>query len=146
MAVQKKIMTVGVGSLVFGESDSGLDCSAEVTSVKLTPSAKSGDTLVFLNGDTGQSTTEYTYKLTADVVQNLSIKGVVGYLHKNKGQIVKVTFIPNTGDGAKFVGNVRLDPPEVGGDVGKADLTKIELDFVGEPVFTPATKVNGLVP
>lgn len=146
MPVQNKIMTVGVGSLIFGESDSGLDASAEVTSIKLTPSAKSGDTLVFLNGDTGQSTTEYTYKLSADVVQNLSLKGIVGYMHKNKGQIVKVVFVPNTADGAKFEGNVRLDPPEVGGDVGKADLTKIELEFIGTPTFTPAAKVNGLAP
>ena len=73
------------------------------------------------------------------------MKGLVGYLTANEGKFAKIQFIPNKIDGAKFEGTVRLDGPDVGGDVGEADTTKVELEFI-DYTFTPATKVNGLEP
>lgn len=144
MAVQKKAMTVGDGKLYFGESSSGLDFSAEVLEAKIVPSAKAGNTIKLLSGDYMAEPTEYTYKLSASVIQNLTLQGVVGYLMKNAGSIEKITFIPSNLDGAKFVGNVRLDPTEMGGKVGSTEPVKLELDFIGDPVFTAATKAGGL--
>ena len=146
MAVNSKVMTMGPGKIVLGQSTQGLNFSAEVSEAKITPSVKAGSEITFLSGDVAAEATTYSFKLKLTVVQNLSIKGIVGYLWSKKGTTEPIEFVPNTVDGAKFEGHVRLDPPEVGGKVGEVGTTSIELDFIGSPTFTAATKVNGLAP
>lgn len=146
MAIQNKIGVTGPGTLVIGETASGLDIAPQVTNCILNSSVKAGKTLNFLDGGVGQSQPVYSYKLTATVIQNLTLKGAVGYLYTHQGETAKITFVPNKIDGAKFEGTVRLDPPDVGGDAGEGDTTKLTLEFVSKPTFTPATKVNGMEP
>ncbi|WJZ03474.1 hypothetical protein [Corynebacterium freiburgense] len=146
MPVNTKIATTGPGKIVLGQSTAGLNFSAEVSAATIAPSVKAGSEIQLLSGDVAAEATTYSYKLKLTCVQNLTVKGIVGYLWSKKGTTEKIEFIPNTTDGGKFEGTVRLDPPEVGGKVGEAGTTNIELDFIGEPTFTPATKVNGITP
>ena len=80
MAIQNKIGVTGPGTLVIGETASGLDIAPQVTNCILNSSVKAGKTLNFLDGGVGQSHPVYSYKLTATVIQNLTLKGAVGYL------------------------------------------------------------------
>lgn len=145
MPVQEKVAVTGPGTLIIGESASGLDFASQVSNCIVNSSVKAGKNLNMLDGSVAQGKPVYTRKLTAVAVQNLTLKGLVGYLTANEGKFAKIQFIPNKIDGAKFEGTVRLDGPDVGGDVGEADTTKVELEFI-DYTFTPATKVNGLEP
>ncbi|HAT6525547.1 TPA: hypothetical protein ACGIZG_001597 [Corynebacterium striatum] len=153
MAVNQKIMTVGAGTIkladaaIKGDSSAGLlDFSGEVSEVTIEPSVKEGDSRQMLNGDTVDSGTKYEYTLKATVEQNLTAKGIAGYSIINAGKIKYIEFVPNTLDGAKFTGQVRIDPTSIGGEAGQANTSDLELKFIDAPSFTPATKVNGLAP
>lgn len=145
MTVNKKIMTVGPGSVKLG-TGGVFDFTAEVSSAEAIPSTSAGTTIPLLSGGTATEGATTSWKVKFEVVQNLTVKGVVGYLLQNQGQVQQIEFTPNTVDGAKFVGQVRLDPPRIGGAVGKASTTTVELDVIGDLAFTPATKAGGLTP
>lgn len=140
MGTHSKFMTVGAGTLTLGQSS--LSPEAEITSATVTTSVKDGDRLDFLSGDSSETPATYSHSVKIKAVQNLTAKGFVGYLYANKGKHEKLVYTPNTADGAKFEGTVRLDPPDAGGDVGTASQVDIELKFL-DFTFTPATKVNG---
>lgn len=144
-----KALTTGPGKLTLktgSERSVAVDYAAQVTSAEIDVSAKTGDKIELLDGSTVADATTYEYKLKAEILQNLSAKGIAGYAHEHPGEIIECEFVPNNADGAKFVGNVRIDPPKVGGKVGKSETTTIDWDFIGKPKFTAATKVGGEAP
>ena len=146
MTVNNKITRIGVGTFTLDLQSSPLDFAGQVTAGTIKPSVKSDDPIKFLNGDTTSGNTEYTYKIEMTTVHNLTSKGLMGFLWENRGKSAKLTYVPNSDDGFKIVCDVRLDPPETGGEVGSKDLVNVSFDVLGEPQITLAIKAGGLAP
>ncbi|MFS0069634.1 hypothetical protein ACL1G7_13200 [Corynebacterium striatum] len=146
MPVNNKVLVLSNAHLSCYASGAPV-LSQQLTSLKLIPSVSEGDTFTFINGDVGEATPTYTWKLEADVIQNLTSSGVVGWMWQNVGKVHNwMLRASSTGDDyGMFRFSARIDPPTVGGAVGKADTTSISLT-VFNLKFTPGQKANPLLP
>lgn len=144
MAENNKFTQVGVGKLTLTLASSPLDFSNQITAATIKPSVSEGEKLRFLSGDVSGGVTSYEYSVDVSFPQNLTDTGLAGFLWKNRGKTAKLSYTPNTADGFKFDINVRLDPPETGGDVGDASVQNHTFKGIGEPEVTNASKAGGL--
>ena len=131
MTVQAQ--TLGPGTFTIGSVGSPLDLTAQVTSIKVTPSADAEDSIVTLSGETLAGERTYSWTLGGTLVQDLTDAGMFDYTWTNKGTQVPFTFTPSTAAGRSVTGTVIVDPLELGGDVKKKNTTDFEWVIVGDP-------------
>lgn len=127
---------LGPGLLTIGELGSTLDLSAQLTAVSVTWENSEDEPLHVLSGEALPGDDNFTATLAGTVVQDLTEDGVIDWTWKNKGTVVPVTFTPSSG-AAQVVGNVKVNPIDLGGDVNVRNTSDISWPFIGEPVYTP---------
>ena len=133
----RPIRALGPGSLIFGATGSEHNISAQVTAAKITWDVDAEDSMPVLSGGVIAGERNYTAKLEITAAPDLAADGLVDWSWTHKGTEQPVVFIPNAATAAEFAGTVLIDPIEYGGDVKKRNTSDWELEFVGEPVFTP---------
>jgi hypothetical protein len=117
MTISSYKLTNGV--LLLGTAP--LDVSAQVTSIKLTPSetVETTDAIPVLSGDEipEEEEADYTYVLEGTFLQDLAVAGIIEYSWNNKGQWRDFVFVPNNTVDRGVQGQVRITPLAVGGDI-----------------------------
>lgn len=127
------VRKLGPGVLTVGEPGSPLDFSGGCTAVAIRWSVDNEDDTPVLSGTTVAGDRTYTAALEATVFQDdLTEGGLVDYSWANKGTQVPFTFTPYNG-GRSVVGELIVDPLDVGGDVAKKNTSDIAWACVGEP-------------
>ena len=138
MAIRRPPVTLGPGSLTFGEVGvDQLDISCQVTAAKVTFDSDKEDDLPTLCGSVITGEKNYTSKLEFSAAQDLESNGLIDWTWKNAGKEVPFSFIPKADEVATIAGRVVIDPVEFGGDVKKRNISEAEFDIVGLPTFTP---------
>lgn len=127
------VKKLGPGVLTVGAVGSPLDFAGRCTSVKIVPKVDTEDDVLTLDGTTEAGDRTYTATLEATCFQDdLTAGGLVDYSWAHKGEVHPATFTPYNG-GRSIVGEVVIDPLEIGGDVGKKNTSDIKWAFVGFP-------------
>jgi hypothetical protein len=127
---------LGPGTLTIGAVGTPLDWTAQVASCTVKWSKNQEDGVPVLSGETLSGDKNWTAKLAANLILDLSDDGLVEYTWANKGEEVGFTFVPDTAAGKAISGVVSIDPIDVGGDSGKTMRSDIEWDCVGAPELT----------
>lgn len=134
---------LGPGTLKFGTApdQSAFEMQLTVCAVEPTENVDEGDDLNLLDGSTlkGEDNVTYSYALTGTAVQDLLDTGFTAYCWDNRGLDVDVEFVPVTARTAKVVGQVRITPLKIGGDVKVRNTSDFSFAFTGDtdPDFTP---------
>lgn len=133
------ISKVGPGTLTIGEVGSEVDISCQILTASITSDASVDDPTEVLCGDTIGGDTTYADKLNVTMLSDyLDAAGLVRLSWgSGRGTEQPFTFVPSTGTGNPSVtGTVRLDPIELGGEVGARSEVSFTLDGIG--TFTVA--------
>jgi hypothetical protein len=130
-----KAQALGPGTFSIGEVGTALDLTAQVTSIKLTPSVNQDDPTPTLSGEDLPGDRVYSWTINGTLLQDLTEDGMFDYCLAHKGQSVPFTFVPSTAAGRSFSGVATVDPLEVGGDVKKKNTTDFEWSLVGDPTL-----------
>lgn len=129
---------LGPGTLKIGEVGTEVDISCAVSAAGLGTEKDQDDPVPLLCGDNAQSPAEYTGTLTGTVLLDLADPASIFFFsHTHKGEVVPVTFTPNTAAGTVVTGDVTIDPLEIAGDVKGNATADFEWAFVDFPVVTP---------
>lgn len=127
------VRKLGPGSLSVGETGSTIDMAARCRSAKIVWGVDTEDDVPLLDGSVSAGDRTYTATLEATLEQDdLTDGGVVDFSWANKGAQLPATFTPYSG-GKSIVGELIVDPLDVGGDVGKKNTSDIKWAFVGVP-------------
>lgn len=148
MAINSKYSKIGVGTLTLalaGASGQPTDFNSQVTKGVIKPSTKVDPAIQFLNGDSGPGNIEESYQVEVDFVQNLTNKGLAGFLWEHRGKAATLVYTPNTEDGFKFTANTVIVAPETGGEVGKTPVVSHTFECSGVTVAL-ASKAGGQNP
>lgn len=133
MAIQS--VKLGPGTLTFGAQDA----TSQVTNcrVEWSENVTAGDVTPVLSGEElrDDDQVSYTATLAGNVIQDILTAGFLAYTWANKGVEVAVDFVPNTVDGRKVTGTVRISPVNLGGDVKTRNKSDFSFAFVGDPVL-----------
>lgn len=127
--------TMGPGTFTIGEIATPLDLTAQVTSLRVTPSAEAEDSLPTLSGETLAGERSYSWTVSGTLIQDLTDAGMFDYTWTNAGDQVPFTFTPSTDAGRSVTGTLIVDPLELGGDVKKKNTTDFEWVVVGQPTL-----------
>ena len=127
--------TMGPGTFSIGSVGTPLDLTAQVTSLKVTPSAEAEDSVTTLSGETLAGERNYSWTVSGTLIQDLTEDGMFDYTWTNAGDQVPFTFTPSTAAGRSVTGTLIVDPLELGGDVKKKNTTDFEWAVVGQPVL-----------
>jgi hypothetical protein len=129
---------IGPGTLTIGEVGSEIDVSCQVLQATVTSDPSAEDSTEVLCGDTVGGDTSYSDKLNVTMLSDLAnSSGLVRSSWASRGTEVGFTFVPITGAGnPEVTGKVRLDPIELGGEVGTRSEVSFTLEGIG--LFTVA--------
>lgn len=132
---------LGAGTLKFGEVGDEEEFASQVTAVKLSPTINEDDDINVLSGETldGDETEEWT--LNGTFLQDYSgLTSLIVWCKENSGVTMPFTFTPTTTAGLTVIGEVKIRPVELGGDVKTRNTTDFEFKGVGDYVYsaTPA--------
>jgi hypothetical protein len=136
-----KATKLGPGVLTIGDIATGLDLSCQLSAAKVEWDKDKEDDTPVLCGETIAGGITYTAKLTGTVLLDLADQGMVDFTWTNKGLEYPFVFEPSTAEAKAVVGNLIVDPLDVGGDEVKKNMSvDFEWDIVGEPTWgaTPA--------
>jgi hypothetical protein len=127
------VRKMGNGQLIIGEVASPLDFSGRCTKASVTWKVDSTDDTEVLNGDVMAGDTEYSATLEVTIYQDdLRAGGLVDSSWDLKGTEAPFLFVPFEG-GRGIAGVLRIDPIDVGGDVGKKNTSELKWMCIGEP-------------
>lgn len=133
-----KYLTLGPGTLTFGDTGSALEIADYVKTVTVSPSVNSEDSVMVLSGRTLPGDRTYSYTLAFTSYQTLKKGGLIDWSYQNAGKEVKFEFKPrDKSSAATLKGTVIVDPITLGGDVGTKPTSDVEWAVVGAPIFTP---------
>ncbi len=141
-----KVFKLGPGTLKLGPTATALDISCQLTNAVLTPDKDTEDPVTVLCGDTIPGASTYQWKITGTALVDVSSGGMVEYTWANQNKVAAFEFVPNTEAGAKFTGEVVIDPLAVGGDSGKNMSQDFEWSLVGTPVPTFSDALSATYP
>jgi hypothetical protein len=133
MPVAAQVM--GPGTFTVGGVGTVIDLTAQVTSLKVTPSASAEDAIPTLSGETLAGERTYAWTVSGTLVQDLTADGMMDFTWSNAGEEHPFSFTPSTAAGRTITGVVVVDPLEVGGDVKKKNTVDFEWECVGTPVL-----------
>lgn len=128
-------LTVGPGTLVFGEVGSDAEFEAQVTSAIVEWSVDSEDDEYVLSGDVVAGDDTFTATISGSLFQDIKASGINTWSWTHKGEVVPFVFIPNTVVDRQVSGECKIVPLSVGGDVKKKAKSDFEFACVGEPAL-----------
>lgn len=129
------VRKLGPGTLTIGTVGEALDFSGQATSAAITWKVDSEDDTPTLDWSVLAGDRTYAATLEATVYQDdLLDGGLVRYSWDNKGAQVPFTYTPYT-TGVSIVGQLIVDPLDVGGDVKKRNTSDVKWACVGEPTL-----------
>jgi hypothetical protein len=127
-------MKMRQGTLTFG-AVGGVDASTLITKASTKWKAKADDPVEVLSGALVAGDTTYTCQLTFTAYQDdMTTGGLIAFSVAQRGTEQAFTFTPAAG-GVSIVGTVRVDPIDVGGDVGAKNTSDVTWDCIGEPTL-----------
>jgi hypothetical protein len=130
-------MKMRQGTLTFGATG-GVDASTLITKASTKWKASADDPVEVLSGAMIAGDTTYTCQLTFTAYQDdMADGGLLAFSVTQRGTEQPFTFTPAAG-GRSIVGTVRVDPIDVGGDVGAKNTSDVSWDCIGEPEFQDA--------
>lgn len=139
--INPSTITVGPGTLTLGEPSSTVSLSNQVTSLTITPSAKTDDPIPVLSGGqaTGARSVSYTAKGT--FLQDLGAKeSVTEWTWQHDGETVPFTYAPSNAAGKTITGTLTVDATDIGGDVGSKPTADFEWTIQGKPTISSPTQ------
>ena len=132
-------MTIGPGSLIFGETGSPQEFNAQCTSATVSWSFSADDDVPVLSGEVVAGDDTNTAVISGNCFQDLTENGFTTWSWTNRGQVVPFIYVPNDDLGRAVVGEVKVRPTDVGGDVKTKARTDWEFPCVGEPELSDVT-------
>jgi hypothetical protein len=129
------VRKMGNGQLIVGEVGDPLDFSGRCTKASVTWKVDSSDDVEVLNGDVMAGDTDYSATLEVTIYQDdLRAGGLVRSSWDLKGTEAPFVFMPFD-DSAAVSGVLRIDPIDIGGDVGKKNTSELKWMCIGEPTL-----------
>lgn len=122
------------GTLTLGEVATAVDWSAQATKCTVKPAKKAGDPTPVLSGDELAGELDFTWTLTATLLQDGTDNGMVEWCMTHRGQQVPFEFQP-AADQLSVSGTVTVEPIEYGGEAKSRPTSDIEWTIVGDPTF-----------
>ena len=141
MAIKKQ--KLGPGTLVIGETGSGMEMAKQATAVAIEPSYSDGDRQIVLSGDVDQEAAEWEGTLTSTFFQDYDGEGLLAWTWQHDGETMPFTFVPNTAAGFEVSGEVVIRPATIGGDVDAENTSEVEWSLPKKPTITPVAGVAG---
>jgi hypothetical protein len=127
---------LGPGTLTLGTM-TGAGC--QMGNVKLVPSRDEEDGTPTLCEPKPAPLITTTWALEGTAVQDWEKDdGFVEFCRLNDGTTVPFSWVPNTGKGITYAGNVQVRAVEFGGDVAKQNTTDFAFPVVGDVARTKA--------
>lgn len=127
------VRKLGPGALAVGEAGSTIDLAVRCRAAKIVPGVDTEDDTPLLDGSVSAGDRTYTATLEATLEQDdLEDGSVVAFSWEHRGEQLPATFTPYNG-GKSVVGELIIDPMDIGGDVGKKNTSDIKWAFVGFP-------------
>lgn len=138
MAIKKH--KLGPGTLFIGETGSGQEFGAQVTTVAVEPSYSDGDRQIVLSGDVDQEEAEWEGTLTGEFFQDYDMESLIAWTWENDGLTLPFTFVPRAGTAAMEVaGEVLVRPVTIGGEVDTENTSEFEWTLPTKPELRPVT-------
>lgn len=132
------VTKLGPGILTIGETGSELDLSCNLSAAEFATDKDQDDPIPVLCGREVASAATYTATISGTLLLNLSDpESIFYYADVHKGEVVPVSYTPNTDAGAVITGNVTLDPLGLSGDVRANIEAEFEWAFSEWPTITP---------
>ena len=136
----RKLKTIGftLGGSAFEQ---------QITTWNLTNNTDTGDTTLTFGGNPDDPTasgaivedTDPDWTLDVTFLSDWASGGISDYLTVHDGETVAFTIdhLPNqVGEHVRFVGQVKLQAPTVGGDAGATEETDVSLKVAGAPTYS----------
>lgn len=127
---------LGPGELIIGETGTTIDLSCQMTEVKIAWENDESDPVHVLCGGIVPGDDTFTATLEGVAYQDMTETGIVEFSWNNKGAVVPFRFEPI--DGANVVGEVKIMPIDLGGEVNVKNTSDLSWPCIGEPRFTAA--------
>lgn len=135
---------INEGTLILGTTP--LDVTAQVTSFKVSASEEvtSTDAIPVLSGEEIAAEEEASNKfaLEGNLLQDLSVAGVVAWSWANAGTWQPFVFVPNNALDRAVGGLCCPVPLEIGGDVKARGTSDLTWRIQGTPVFGAYDEIN----
>lgn len=138
---KRRHLTLGPGTLAFGETGTDLDISCQVTAASVSAEGDSEDATPTLCGGTVAGERSYAWTLSYTAYQDVLANGIIDWTWKNAGREVPFNFTPDD-SGAAVNGVVIVDPVTIGGTVRQKNTSESEWSIVGTPEFTPEAETD----
>lgn len=134
MAIKKH--KLGAGTLFIGETGSGQEFGAQVTTVAVEPSYSDGDKVYVLSGDTDEEEAEWEGTLTGEFFQDYAFDSLVAWTWTHDGETLPFTFVPRADAGIEVAGTVKVRPVTIGGDVNTENTSEFEWNLPEKPTIS----------
>ena len=130
------------GILEFGSGPLDASCQVKSLTIEPTENVTTDEAVHVLCGDTlaASDTADYTFKMKGEVLQDLTVGGLVDYTWSNIGEEVAFVFVPNEAEARQMTGTVRIVPLSWGGESPKRAVSTFEWAIIGTPTpgaYTP---------
>lgn len=131
--------TVGAGTFTIGAAGLLTNFSSQVTSVKLVPSAETGDSIFTLSGESVAGEFTETYTIEGTLIQDFgTTTSKVEWLYAHAGETHVFEFDPATTGLTKITGSLVVTSVEIGGDVKSKPQSDFSFVCVGKPTVVSA--------
>jgi hypothetical protein len=132
-------ITVGAGTFTIGAAGLLTNFSAQVTSIKLVPSAETGDSIAVLSGESVAGEFSETYTIEGTLLQDFGVAtSKVEWLYAHSGETHVFEFDPATSGLTKITGSLVVTAVEIGGDVKTKPTSDFTFTCVGKPTVVAA--------
>lgn len=131
MAIKKQKLREGI--LQVGETGSGKEFAAQVTSGSIEPSYSEGDVIEVLSGLKDTEDAEWEGTLNIEFYQDYDLDGLVAWTWEHDGELLPFRFVPAKAGELEFSGEVKIRPVAVGGEVGTENTTEAEWTLPSKP-------------
>jgi hypothetical protein len=132
-------ITVGAGTFTIGAAGLLTNFSSQVTSIKLVPSAETGDSIPVLSGESVAGEFSETYTIEGTLLQDFGVAtSKVEWLYAHSGETHVFEFDPATTGLTKITGSLVVTAVEIGGDVKTKPTADFSFTCVGKPTVVAA--------
>lgn len=135
MTIKKQ--KLGPGTLFIGETGSGEEFGAQITSAAVEPSYSDGDTVYVLSGDVDEEEADWEGTLTGEFFQDYDMDSLLAWTWENDGKTLPFTFVPRSDSGLEVTGDVKVRPVNIGGEVNTENTSEFEWKLPKKPKLQP---------
>lgn len=132
-------LTVGAGTFTIGAAGALTNFSSQVTSIKLVPSAETGDSIYVLSGESVAGDYSESYTIEGTMLQDFgSATSKTEWLYTHSGETQVFEFDPATVGATKITGSLVVTAIEIGGDVKTKPTSDFTFNCIGKPTIVAA--------